>query len=1286
MDSKLSRWCDGLIEAGWLAALVITPLFFNIHSSRVFEPDKLTLMRSIAVFMAAAWLVKFVDQKGWKSLGWLRWKSDNSIWRMPFVPPVILLIIIYLLSSIFSVTPSVSWAGSYQRLQGTYTTLSYIVIFILLLATLRTREQVSRIVTTVIVVSIPIALYGMLQHFEWDPLPWGGDVVNRIAGNMGNSIFIAAYLIMVLPLTAARIIDAFTNILQDEEIATADVIRSAIYVFALAIQIIAIWWSGSRGPLLGLLASVFTFILILLVTLRNSTEERASRRDVGWAFLLVGAGTLIPLFIAVFFLNGRVSAFSTFAFFAGMLLVVALVIIVMALGRRGWNWLWLSWLLFAGMGVLLLGIFQVPPETVEPVAKVAVIGDTLGVVESWRQLPEVGRYGNLLDASSSSASVRVLIWEGMLDLLAPHDPLEKPDGEPDPYNFLRPVLGYGPESMYVAYNRFYPPELATIEARNASPDRSHNETFDALVITGVAGLIAWQLLYLSVFYYAFKWLGVVEGKRDRNVLIGLYIAGAIAGGLAISQLRGQEYLGVGLPAGTIVGLIFYLVYYAIVSRPAADEEPVNPFGVHRLLLIALVAAVMAHYVEIHFGIAIASTRSYFFVYIALMFLVGYYLPRLESGEITVHESLAANSKKRKGRSVKASSSPGWASPVLSAAFIIALILGVLAFDYSTFSLPSGESLEQLPTAGEIFHQSFLVNAQRGFIEAPFIFLLLFMTWALGTLAYVSELSKQGIIGSSAVSSKLVPGRERIAGLIFAAVAVGSIALAVSGKLNSNLLEESLVQRMAFWLLLIWGALNAWAALRLLMDAPAARASAGSIAFVGLALSLPIIAAGSSLVGLAIAACSILILYLLWDKAWGSYLLPGAVLALVSFGLGLLYAFFHANQIVSGITTPAGVTAETPEALRRVLEANQAYSVLTLFYFFAFLMIIVLGFIIAWPKFDLARKWGTWPGMILAIILIPLTGYFIDSSNLRIIQADIVYKRADPWDKQAGREGDSALWANAISIYERAIDLAPVEDFYYLWLGRAYLEQSNVTEDLADRNTLLVTAENRLIEAQRINPFNTDHKANLARLNTRWAESVAEGERAERIAISSDYYESAMSLSPNNAVIINEYGRLSFLLAQDCEKAMALYEHSIEIDPYYTNTYFDRAEIIGACAEQAADEDRQASFARAAESLAEALSRNPNNPRNWVRLADHYVRSGQPEEAIAAYEEARARAGDEFQIWELDYQMARRFLEVEDWDRALEFVEKALELVPPEAVETVEQLRQAILAGDPETIE
>ncbi|MCA9970420.1 MAG: hypothetical protein KC425_09410, partial [Anaerolineales bacterium] len=257
MNSKLSQWCNGLIEMGWLAAVVAVPLFFNIHSDRVFEPDKLTLLRSIALLMSAAWLVKFINDEGWRDLDWLRWGSERSVWKRPFVLPVFLLVAIYLLSNLFSVTPRVSWAGSYQRLQGTYTTLSYIVVLTLIAATMRTRAQVGRVVTAIIITSIPIAFYGMLQHFDLDPLPWGGDTQRRIAGHMGNAIFIAAYLIMVVPLTLARILDAFTNILSDEELSYADVIRASIYIFALAIQVLAIYWSFSRGPWLGLGVGLF---------------------------------------------------------------------------------------------------------------------------------------------------------------------------------------------------------------------------------------------------------------------------------------------------------------------------------------------------------------------------------------------------------------------------------------------------------------------------------------------------------------------------------------------------------------------------------------------------------------------------------------------------------------------------------------------------------------------------------------------------------------------------------------------------------------------------------------------------------------------------------------------------------------------------------------------------------------------------------------------------------------------------------------------------------------------
>ncbi len=181
MDSRLTRWCGGLLEAGWLVAILATPLFFNIHSERVFEPDKLALLRSLALVMSAVWLARLVDNRAWQDLGRLRPSNAAAIWHRPLVLPVLILVLVYALSTLFSVSPRVSWIGSYQRLQGTYTTLSYVVIFALMAATLRTPQQLRRVVSTAIVASIPVALYGMIQHFGHDPLPWGGDVQDRVA-------------------------------------------------------------------------------------------------------------------------------------------------------------------------------------------------------------------------------------------------------------------------------------------------------------------------------------------------------------------------------------------------------------------------------------------------------------------------------------------------------------------------------------------------------------------------------------------------------------------------------------------------------------------------------------------------------------------------------------------------------------------------------------------------------------------------------------------------------------------------------------------------------------------------------------------------------------------------------------------------------------------------------------------------------------------------------------------------------------------------------------------------
>ena len=86
--------------------------------------------------------------------------------------------------------------------------------------------------------------------------------------------------------------------------------------------------------------------------------------------------------------------------------------------------------------------------------------------------------------------MRSLIWQGATQLIV-SDP-------------LRSIIGWGPESMYVAYNRFYPPELAQVELRNATPDRSHNVEFDQLVTMGALGLLAYYFLVGAFFFFALR--------------------------------------------------------------------------------------------------------------------------------------------------------------------------------------------------------------------------------------------------------------------------------------------------------------------------------------------------------------------------------------------------------------------------------------------------------------------------------------------------------------------------------------------------------------------------------------------------------------------------------------------------------------------------------------------------------------------------------------------------------------------------------------------------------------
>lgn len=755
-STKLSVFCAKILEAGWLLAVIITPLFFNIWSDRVFEPDKLTTLRSVALVMAVVWLVKWVEERvsGRRGL--------ELTWRTPLILPTVFTVLVYLLSAALSVTPRVSFFGSYQRLQGTYTTLSYIVLFFIIVQELRTRDQVDRLITVVILNSLPIALYGFLQRNSLDPLPWGGDVTQRIASNMGNPIFVAAYLIMAAFPTLSRVIDSFRSILADEEESGADVLRAAAYIFIFLVQVIAVWYTSSRGPQMGLLAGLGIWVFLgLIALLRAAQREQPFEpgqllEDIGRGLAFgVGSVALVAAVAAASYFIARAiagpeSSIPQWVALGLSALVLLGTWMVFVANRWGWRWLWIGVLLMAvGLAAGFLVINLVEP------------------VRAWsQQQPWLGRLDDVLQYEGGTGKVRALLWEQALELFLPHEPLEKPPTvshsygwQPDQLNALRPLIGYGPESMFVAANRFYPPDLAHYESRTSSGDRAHNETMDTLVITGVLGFGAYLWLFGSIFYFGLRWVGFLPEDWRRTVFFALLGSGAVIATVVTSILIGPHFLGLAIPIGMVGGLFLYLVVYAFSLH--WEPEAVSEGHPHFVLLAGLLAAIVAHLVEINFGIAIASTRTTFWAYAGVFVVLGLNLLDGQSAELEPESSRgeqAAGSRKRKKRrrvvsppSSVAVNLPDWLGPTLAVAVIGGFILGTLAFDLS------GTNPDRIEQAEDLFWQSMTVlpGRSQGSCQAMWdplngqcrsygVLMLFGLTWLMNGIVFIAQMAKSGL--------------------------------------------------------------------------------------------------------------------------------------------------------------------------------------------------------------------------------------------------------------------------------------------------------------------------------------------------------------------------------------------------------------------------------------------------------------------------------------------------------------------------------------------------------------
>jgi tetratricopeptide (TPR) repeat protein len=973
MTSRLAVFCEKLLEAGWLAALVVVPLFFNIYSSRVFEPDKLSLLRSIALLMVAAWIVRQIEGlRAAVNNEPLARRARAAFRENPLLLPTLLIVIVYLISTVFSITFFVSIWGSYMRMQGTYTTFSYIVVFLIAANYLRTRAQFDRAVNTILATAFPIAIYGAMQHFQLDPLPWAGDVTARVAANMGNSIFVAAYLIMVVPIALARWLEVMM-----QWSAQGDGARGArIGYISIAVAVAAL---SVLGWLLDFGLGAAFVVTLLLGAFAFAWLTRTSVRQ---SVLLAAVTVVLTAVIATIFFTQSRGPWVGLA--GGLFLFVVLYALV-----RGARRLMLGALGLGALGFVFIVIFNMPTSPLDPL----------------KSVPYIGRLGQIFETESGTGKVRELIWQGAIPLVLPHEPLWSPTTGDDALNVIRPLVGYGPESMYVAYNRFYPSDLAHYEARNATPDRSHNETFDSLVITGLFGFGTYIFLFISIVYYALKWLGTITTGAERNAFIVLWLTSGLVTALAFGLLGRWNFVGVALPAGMILGLYLFLVIVAL-RRAGAGENRTDRWRV--LWLSALLAALIAHFVEINFGIAIAATRTYFWFYCALLVLIGTHRLSDAAPVAAVAPTQApppiprASSRRRRNRRAASArtATPPRASdetaPVLAWTVIVILILITLGFEFFTIQASATSSWDAVLKA---------LFTKAG-VPSFGVFVLLALAWLV----------------AAALGLDLWRGSVGFSIALFVVLSVAS---------------------------LMWYALLH---LRSLMQGG--------------------------------------------DQA-------EALLSLITFYYAALFLVIGALALALGFDEPvSGLT----DWLRAPLNAAVAPVLL-----------------------------------IIAAALTVLTNY-------AGVSADILYK--------TGLANDSVgAWDRSVVLYTRALELQPAQDFYALFLGRAYLESARAVQSAVQRAGLLDTSERTLLNALRTNPMNTDHSANLGRLHRTWATLVDDpAQKTLRLQKSIAYYQDAIRLSPNTVHLRNEMAQ-TYIQQGDYDNALLQLNESLQRDQKYAQTYY-----------------------------------------------------------------------------------------------------------------------------------
>ncbi len=269
-----------IIKYSFYLLFFATPLLFFPWTFELFEFNKMMFVYLMTIIIATAWLAEMLTTR------------PVLVKRTPLDFPILLFLASQIISTYFSIHPHTSLIGYYSRFHGgLLSTLSYVLLYYAFITFMqpdpapRITNHESRIkpspnslfvipnshvrtcLNLLLTSATLVAAYGVAEHFGIDKHLWVQDVQRRVFSTLGQPNWLAAFLIMVIPLTWAMSITSTSQLFL--------ILNSSFFITLL--------YTKSRSGILAFAISyaVFWLLTSFSVILSRVRLDEGSRRFLG---------------------------------------------------------------------------------------------------------------------------------------------------------------------------------------------------------------------------------------------------------------------------------------------------------------------------------------------------------------------------------------------------------------------------------------------------------------------------------------------------------------------------------------------------------------------------------------------------------------------------------------------------------------------------------------------------------------------------------------------------------------------------------------------------------------------------------------------------------------------------------------------------------------------------------------------------------------------------------------------------------------------------------------------